>query len=311
MCLAPDASATFVSVEQAWREQRLDVVFRDVCSLQMYERRDDAHSAVKLSVPFSHAGGSYQIFCAGIAECPNLLCEKEPDCSRAAGKCLGVQPIHRPKSTSHLSRLPPDDVAAIMHRRLHLGTAKLRNLAKVSADAPQRLAEAQPLSCPHCVEANAVHLPHSGKSYSPSYPGRLIHADIVGPFRSSAAGRFRYALILVDDHSRFKFVYFLKTKDEALARTNSFVASFNAYANKHREHPIRAVGSLRTDNAGEFLSREFGDMLDDHSIDQTTCPPYVHSLNGVAERAIKSIVEVARSNMVASGAPIGFWPDAI
>ena len=71
------------------------------------------------------------------------------------------------------------------------------------------------------------------------------------------------------------------------------------------------VGSLHTDNAGEFLSRSFEDLLDTNAIDQTTCPPHVHSLNGVAERAIRSIVEHARASMVASGAPVGFWDFAI
>ena len=34
---------------------------------------------------------------------------------------------------------------------------------------------------------------------------------------------------------------------------------------------------------------------------QTTCPPHVHSLNGVAERAIRSIVENARKTKVHLG----------
>ena len=75
--------------------------------------------------------------------------------------------------------------------------------------------------------------------------------------------------------------------------------------------PPRVVGSLRMDNAGEFLSQEFRDFLDEEGIHQTTCPPHVHSLNGVAERAIRSIVENARAHMmVASNCPIGFWPQA-
>jgi len=36
----------------------------------------------------------------------------------------------------------------------------------------------------------------------------------------------------------------------------------------------------------------------------------VHSLNGVAERAIRSIMEHVRSDLVASNAPIGFWTHA-
>ena len=121
--------------------------------------------------------------------------------------------------------------------------------------------------------------------YKPSYVGRLIHADIVGPFRISIVGHFKYVLVLTDDHSRFKSVFFMKKKSEAIDKVKSYVASLNAHVNKGKATPVQVVGSLHTDNAGEFLSHEFKDFMDEASIRQTTCPPHIHSLNGVAERA--------------------------
>ena len=43
-------------------------------------------------------------------------------------------------------------------------------------------------------------------------------------------------------------------------------------------------------------------------IDRTRCPAHVHQLNGVAERAIRSIMENVRANISASKCPIGYWP---
>eukprot|EP00965_Chrysotila_dentata_P009896 322813-Pleurochrysis_carterae.AAC.1 len=40
-------------------------------------------------------------------------------------------------------------------------------------------------------------------------------------------------------------------------------------------------------------------------------PPHVHQLNGVADRAIRSIMELTRSSLVASGSPIAFWDYAV
>ena len=37
----------------------------------------------------------------------------------------------------------------------------------------------------------------------------------------------------------------------------------------------------------------------------------MHQLNGVAERAIRSIMEVVRATKEASGAPVGFWPHLV
>ena len=71
------------------------------------------------------------------------------------------------------------------------------------------------------------------------------------------------------------------------------------------------VGHLHMDNAGEFLSREFKDFLDEELISQTTCPPHVHQLNGVAERAIRSIMEQTRAHLVASALPVSFWPHIV
>ena len=89
---------------------------------------------------------------------------------------------HRPKTKSHINALPPDQAAAAMHRRLHINPHKLRSLPDITADAPASLSKSSPTSCPHCVEANATHAPHRGQGYTSSHPGRLVHADIAGPF---------------------------------------------------------------------------------------------------------------------------------
>ena len=71
------------------------------------------------------------------------------------------------------------------------------------------------------------------------------------------------------------------------------------------------IGTLHTDNAGELLSHEFEDFMDDALISHTRCPAHVHQLNGVAERGIRTIMENVRANKVASQAPLGFWPNMV
>ena len=39
-----------------------------------------------------------------------------------------------------------------------------------------------------------------------------------------------------------------------------------------RDGPVKIVGDIKCDNAGEFLSLEFQKMLTDKGIHQTTCP---------------------------------------
>ncbi|KAL1526394.1 hypothetical protein AB1Y20_015107 [Prymnesium parvum] len=146
--------------------------------------------------------------------------------------------------------------------------------------------------------------------YQPSHVGRLVHADIVGPFISSRAGAYKYALILVDDYSRFKSVKFLQAKSDAPSAVRSFVSELNAGLRTRSVAPIRVVGTLHTDNAGEFLSREFAELLDESLISHTTCPPHVHQLNGVAERAIRSVLQLSRAYLTSSGVAVQHWPEA-
>ena len=192
--VASGSAATLISVEQLWREQKVDVVFRDVCSLAKYVG-DDASQPFSWRVPFAMHDGSYTTFCAGVAgacakggkadyvpksvpvPAPAVSPSFSHVCSgavlRELGSSLAARPIHRAKSKSGLARLPPALLGQVLHRRLHVSPEYIRRLSKFAADAPDRTAEVPDTSCPSCVEANAAHLPHSGSKYSPSYCGRL------------------------------------------------------------------------------------------------------------------------------------------
>ena len=64
----------------------------------------------------------------------------------------------------------------------------MRRLPKLASDVPEHISSAARGTCSACLEANSVHLRHPGTSYAPSYPGRLLHSDIAGPFVTSAHG---------------------------------------------------------------------------------------------------------------------------
>eukprot|EP00965_Chrysotila_dentata_P030300 1008445-Pleurochrysis_carterae.AAC.1 len=99
----------------------------------------------------------------------------------------------------------------------------------------------------------------------------------------------------------------MRNKAEAPHYVLKFVAFFAALLNKGSSEPRRLVGTLHSDNAGKFLSTRFTDFLADSGVHTSTCPPHVHELNGVAERAIRSIMKLARSSLVAASAPATYW----
>ena len=302
---SPSFEDTLISVDQLWHAARIDSVFRDVRALVCL-RNVDTSSGDLLHLPFQRAGGLYRWNVGVISK------RDAEQLTPPSGKALGLKSgIHSAGSRSHVHALPADDAAAVLHRRLHVSLDHLRRLGERSADAPEHVAAARALTCPICAEANSTRLPHGHSQYHPTHAGRLVHADIVGPFVSSFFGGYKYALVLVDDHTRFKFVYFLKAKSEAPDKIRAFISSMNAHASSNSAAPVRVVGSLHTDNAGEFLSRKFTDLLDHELVAQTTCPPHVHALNGVAERAINSILALTRSYLTAGHVPPSYWTHAV
>lgn len=47
-------------------------------------------------------------------------------------------------------------------------------------------------------------------------PLQFVHLDIFGPMQTKSLGKLSYFIIFIDDYSQKWWVYFLKTKDEAL-----------------------------------------------------------------------------------------------
>ena len=313
----PGFTETLISVDRLWCDSQAEVRFADHRKIYVKDRKGRQHSFSFHRAPDRlytwDVIGSRRAF---TGKPPKLRGSRTP---RATGLALLSEELpfdtsryHRPTTASFLDTLNANDLASELHHRLHVSSSTISNLPKITADLPARVARLPGGTCTHCLEANAPRHTHASTDvYEPSYVGRLIHGDIVGPFKRSHTGGYQYGLVLTDDHSRFKTVLFLKRKSDALSEVRSYVAKLNAHLNRGRAEPIKVVGSLHTDNAGEFLSRDFHEFLNAESINQTTCPPYVHSLNGVAERAIRSIIENARSHMVASNCPTGFWPYAV
>jgi hypothetical protein len=45
-------------------------------------------------------------------------------------------------------------------------------------------------------------------------PGQLLHMDTIGPSRVHSMGGKWYVLVIIDDYSRYSWVFFLESKDE-------------------------------------------------------------------------------------------------
>ncbi|KAH7692774.1 RNA-directed DNA polymerase protein [Dioscorea alata] len=118
-------------------------------------------------------------------------------------------------STAAIScRSPSSQVpffTTLWHRRLgHLSSSRLFFMAKHLLNFPFQSHKA----CDVCALAKQSRLPFSVSSISSVQPFELIHCDIWGPYKIASLSGAKYFLTIVDDYSRFTWVFFMHHKSE-------------------------------------------------------------------------------------------------
>jgi len=72
------------------------------------------------------------------------------------------------------------------------------------------------------------------------------------------------------------------------------------------------IKRIRCDDGwGEYDNETFQYVLTARGTTYEPCPPYAHHENGVAQRMIRTITEMARAMMIDSHVPVQFWGEAV
>lgn len=134
-----------------------------------------------------------------------------------------------------------------------------------------------------------------------SYPFDLIRCDIWGPYGHPTYDGKIHFLTVVDDCSRFTWIYLLKNKSEATIQIQNFFAYVQTQFNK-------TIKCLRSDNAKELALTSF---LQEHgTIHQFSCP-YRPQQNSVVERKHQYLLNEARALMFQGNLLTKFWGDSV
>jgi transposase InsO family protein len=125
---------------------------------------------------------------------------------------------------------------------------------------------------------------HHGKmiaaSYSPvntvmtEHPGQLLYMDTVGPSWVRSMGGKWYVLVIIDDYSRYSWVFYLESKDEVFEHFWSLALRLN------NVHP-NCLKVIRNDNETEFRNASFDEFCLEHGIDQQFSAPCIPQQNGL------------------------------
>ena len=84
--------------------------------------------------------------------------------------------------------------------------------------------------------------------------------DLFGPPSWDSLGAKKYGLVIVDDYSRYTWVFFLKSKDE-------MKATFIDFAKQSQRKFNKEILAIRSDSGSEFKNYTLEEFLSDEEIE--------------------------------------------
>ncbi|XP_056695777.1 uncharacterized protein [Spinacia oleracea] len=159
--------------------------------------------------------------------------------------------------------------------------------------------------CDACIKGKQVRTSFKSKGMiSTTRPLELIHMDLCGPMRTQSRSGKRYVLVIVDDFSRYTWVIFLASKEETFEE-------FVAFASRVQRQSNHKLVHIRSDHGTEFQNKKFDDLCKESGISHNFSAPRNPQQNGVVERKNRTLEDMTRTMLIASGLPKSFWAEAL
>jgi transposase InsO family protein len=150
-----------------------------------------------------------------------------------------------------------------------------------------------------------VGAPHPAKNVlTTTRPLELLHIDIFGPVAYVSIGGNKYGFVIVDDYSRYTWVFFIKDK----SKVHEIFKKFATRAQNEFDVKIKRV---RSDNGTEFKNTNIEEYLDEEGIGHELSVPYTPQQNGIVERKNRTLIEAARTMLDEYKTSDSFWAEAI
>nr|GEV89295.1 putative ribonuclease H-like domain-containing protein [Tanacetum cinerariifolium] len=146
----------------------------------------------------------------------------------------------------------------LWHQRLsHLNFDTINDLAKhdLVSSLPKFKYHKEHL-CSSCEQGKIKRASHPPKPVPNSRQRlHLLHMDLCGPMRIASTNGKRYVLVIVDDYSRYTWVQFLRSKDEAPKVIKTFLKRISILL----QSPVIII---RTKNGTEFKNKVLKEYFD-------------------------------------------------
>ncbi|KAJ9561572.1 hypothetical protein OSB04_006732 [Centaurea solstitialis] len=159
--------------------------------------------------------------------------------------------------------------------------------------------------CSACEKGKQTRASFKSKQISSiSSPLQLLHMDLFGPVNVQSIGGKKYTLVIVDEYSRYTWVFFLRSKSDAPEEIILFVRKMERLNNL-------TVRSIRSDHGTEFKNSTLESFFEQKGISQNFSSVRTPQQNGVAERRNRTLIEAARSMLSEANLATQFWAEAV
>ena len=116
----------------------------------------------------------------------------------------------------------------------------------------------------------------------------LMHMDLFGPTTYTSIGGNEYGFVIVDDFTRYTWIFFLGDKSETFDIFNTFIKRC------HNEFDT-TIKKVRSDNGSEFKNTRIDELCDEFEIKHQFSPKYTPQSNGLVETKNRTLIDMARS----------------
>jgi transposase InsO family protein len=198
------------------------------------------------------------------------------------------------------------NIGWLWHRRLaHVG---MKNLHKLQKDGHilglTNIIFEKDRPCGACQARKQVGTHHHAKNImTTTRPLEMIHMDLFGPVAYINIGGNKNGLVIIDDYSRFTWVFFLQDKSETQYVLKKFLrmAQNEFYAK---------VKKIKSDNGTEFKNTQVEDFLDEEDIKHEFLAPYTPQQNRMAKRKNCTLIDMAITMFDEYKTSDRFWVEA-
>jgi transposase InsO family protein len=132
----------------------------------------------------------------------------------------------------------------------------------------------------------------------------LLCMDLFRPTTYTSIGGNKYRFVIVDDLTRYTWVFFLVDESDVFATFKLFIKRVH---NKFET----TIKKVRSDNDSEFKNTRIDELCDEFGIRHQLSTKYTPQSNGLVKRKNRTLIDMVRSMLSEYNVSHSFWTETI